>query len=129
MPYSQYKDGGYKKLECGYGWKKDSNDACTKEKWYTPETEGCYATTIIINKQSGHGGCGYEGCDKQEQCYGDDCKTSANKNTCAGEKTVTSTVKETMKETVTMTQTMKETVTGMSICFCLCTSHPPFLLL
>jgi len=66
MPYSSYQAGGYKSLDCGYGYKRQSDGRCGKESWVSsgfndiPDhlfnrfadcrqftNEGCYATTII----------------------------------------------------------------------------------
>ena len=66
MPYSSYQAGGYKSLDCGYGYKKQSDGSCGKESWVSIEfydirnkfinriaacrqytNNGCYATTII----------------------------------------------------------------------------------
>jgi hypothetical protein len=33
MPYSSMINGGYKDLQCGYGYYKDSNGSCSKESW------------------------------------------------------------------------------------------------
>jgi hypothetical protein len=47
MPYSSFKDGGYKSLSCGYGYSKDSSGYCKPDSWW--QDQGCYET-IIINK-------------------------------------------------------------------------------
>jgi len=66
MPYSSYQAGGYKSLDCGYGYKKQSDGSCGKESWVSTgfydirnkfinrfaacrqyTNDGCYATTII----------------------------------------------------------------------------------
>lgn len=65
MPYESYKSGGYKSLDCGYGYTKSSDGHCQPESWvsrlvyltsssllyfspqYNTQGEGCYATTII----------------------------------------------------------------------------------
>ncbi len=33
MPYDDYKNGGYKDLECGYGYKKSDDGSCQAESW------------------------------------------------------------------------------------------------
>lgn len=33
MPYSSYQSGGYKSLDCGYGYKKSSDGSCQAESW------------------------------------------------------------------------------------------------
>jgi len=33
MPYESYKNGGYKSLDCGYGYKKSSDGHCQPESW------------------------------------------------------------------------------------------------
>jgi hypothetical protein len=33
MPYTQYQQGGYKSLDCGYGWKKMEDGSCGRESW------------------------------------------------------------------------------------------------
>lgn len=33
MPYSSYMSGGYKSLDCGYGYSKGSDGSCNKESW------------------------------------------------------------------------------------------------
>lgn len=33
MPYSSMQAGGYKSMDCGYGWKKQSDGTCGKESW------------------------------------------------------------------------------------------------
>jgi hypothetical protein len=33
MPYSSYQNGGYKSLECGYGYKKADDGSCQAESW------------------------------------------------------------------------------------------------
>jgi len=54
MPYSAYQNGGYKSLECGYGYEKHEDGQCAPVGWYTPEAHGygCYAKTIINNIQA-----------------------------------------------------------------------------
>lgn len=54
MPYSAYQNGGYKSLECGYGYEKHGDGQCVPVGWYTPEAHGngCYAKTIINNVQA-----------------------------------------------------------------------------
>ena len=66
MPYSSYQAGGYKSLDCGYGYKKQSDGSCGQESWVSSgffdirnkfinrfaacrqyTNNGCYATTII----------------------------------------------------------------------------------
>jgi len=37
MPYSAYQNGGYKSLECGYGYEKHDDGQCAPVGWYTPE--------------------------------------------------------------------------------------------
>jgi hypothetical protein len=57
MPYSAYQNGGYKELDCGYGYEKHEDGQCVNVGWYTPEAHGygCYAKTIINNVQvQGH---------------------------------------------------------------------------
>ena len=47
MPYSKYKEGGYKSLECGYGWKKSEDGSCTKEGWVRlARSVACRATSL-----------------------------------------------------------------------------------
>lgn len=33
MPYESYKNGGYKSLDCGYGYQKSSDGHCQPESW------------------------------------------------------------------------------------------------
>lgn len=33
MPYSSYQAGGYKSLDCGYGYSKQSDGSCGQESW------------------------------------------------------------------------------------------------
>ena len=33
MPYSSFTEGGYKSLECGYGYYKGSDGSCNPESW------------------------------------------------------------------------------------------------
>lgn len=33
MSYDSYKSGGYKQLECGYGYYKSSDGHCQQESW------------------------------------------------------------------------------------------------
>lgn len=63
MPYSAYQSGGYKSLQCGYGYAKQSDGSCSPESWvrregtcndfgltwsqYPPQSYGCYATTVV----------------------------------------------------------------------------------
>lgn len=67
MPYSSYQSGGYKSLQCGYGYSKSSDGSCQAESWvcaffvyffcsaliffiffqYNTQFSGCYATIII----------------------------------------------------------------------------------
>ncbi|KAF8346950.1 hypothetical protein F5887DRAFT_958598 [Amanita rubescens] len=49
MPYAAYQNGGYKSLQCGYGYAKQSDGSCSPESWYSPQSYGCYGTTIINN--------------------------------------------------------------------------------
>ncbi|KAF8323684.1 hypothetical protein DL93DRAFT_2092401 [Clavulina sp. PMI_390] len=101
MPYSVMTGGGYKSLDCGYGYVKDSSGNCKPESWYSYTNNGCYAqTTIIINSNGGYN-------------YNTYCPYNGGGST----KTVTQTMTETMtsvstvKETVTVTQTMTDTQT------------------
>lgn len=48
MPYSSFMSGGYKSLDCGYGYSKQSDGSCKPYSWYGQD-QGCYET-IIINK-------------------------------------------------------------------------------
>jgi hypothetical protein len=50
MPYSVMTGGGYKKLDCGYGYVKGSDGSCKPESWYSYTNNGCYAQTTIIIK-------------------------------------------------------------------------------
>jgi hypothetical protein len=45
--YSTFMSGGYKSMNCGYGYSKNSDGSCSAESWW--QTSGCYET-IIINK-------------------------------------------------------------------------------
>jgi hypothetical protein len=67
MPYTWMTSEGYKSVDCGYGYNKDSSGRCAKADWVRrnpparvlPQTahtftllvqytfQGCYATTII----------------------------------------------------------------------------------
>jgi|SRR6266576_2639069 len=64
MPYSAYQNGGYKSLQCGYGYAKQSDGSCSPESWVrcegtsndfwthflqysSPQSYGCYGTTVI----------------------------------------------------------------------------------
>ena len=33
MPYSAYQSGGYKSLECGYGYSKQYDGSCIRDSW------------------------------------------------------------------------------------------------
>lgn len=33
MPYSAYQSGGYKSLDCGYGYSKQDDGSCTQDSW------------------------------------------------------------------------------------------------
>ena len=33
MPYAAYQSGGYKSLQCGYGYSKQSDGSCSPESW------------------------------------------------------------------------------------------------
>lgn len=33
MPYTAYQSGGYKSLDCGYGYSKQSDGSCAPESW------------------------------------------------------------------------------------------------
>lgn len=46
--YSSFMSGGYSSMNCGYGYSKASNGACSQQSWY--QTSGCYETIIINNK-------------------------------------------------------------------------------
>jgi len=48
MPYWHLTQNGYQKMECGYGYYKDTQGYCQRESWYTKEE--CYET-VIINKK------------------------------------------------------------------------------
>jgi hypothetical protein len=50
MPYSVMTGGGYKSLDCGYGYLKGSDGGCTPESWYSYTNNGCYAQTTVIIK-------------------------------------------------------------------------------
>lgn len=50
MPYSVMTGGGYKSLDCGYGYVKGSDGSCKPENWYSYTTNGCYAQTTVIIK-------------------------------------------------------------------------------
>lgn len=45
MPYSSFMSGGYKSLDCGYGYQKMSDGSCQAMSWWN--TQGCYETIII----------------------------------------------------------------------------------
>lgn len=64
LPYSTFMSGGYKQLNCGYGYKKNDDGHCKPESWvsgtqywrhffsqplqWNNQAEGgCYETTII----------------------------------------------------------------------------------
>ena len=47
MPYESFKSGGYKSLDCGYGYQKMGDGSCKPYSWY--QDQGCYET-IIINQ-------------------------------------------------------------------------------
>lgn len=66
MPYQTMQAGGYKQLQCGYGWAKDSNGKCVQQSWVSRrfsmpglghdpfsclqyQMQGCYGQ-VIINK-------------------------------------------------------------------------------
>jgi hypothetical protein len=49
MPYSSYMNGGYKSMNCGYGYSKESDGSCQTQSWYTDNNYGCMET-IIINQ-------------------------------------------------------------------------------
>jgi hypothetical protein len=53
MSYDSWKAGGYKQLQCGYGYQKAYDGSCQPYSWYTPSIQGCYAT-IIINENGGN---------------------------------------------------------------------------
>lgn len=36
MPYTAYQSGGYKSLDCGYGYSKQSDGSCSPESWVRP---------------------------------------------------------------------------------------------
>jgi hypothetical protein len=46
MPYDQFKNGGYKQLNCGYGYSKGSDGSCQPESWWNYQG-GCYETIIM----------------------------------------------------------------------------------
>lgn len=33
MPYQSFKDGGYKSMDCGYGYSKSSDGSCKSMSW------------------------------------------------------------------------------------------------
>jgi len=41
MPYSSYRSGGYKTLECGYGYSKQSDGSCRPESWVSLNQDIC----------------------------------------------------------------------------------------
>ncbi|KAJ2980261.1 hypothetical protein NUW54_g11029 [Trametes sanguinea] len=96
MPYSSFMSGGYKSMNCGYGYSKQSDGSCKAMSWYT--TEGCYET-IIIN----HGGSG--------SGYGDGYGGGYGGNSCNNNYGGTMTVTKTMTDTMTVTKTMTDVST------------------
>lgn len=48
MPYSSFMSGGYKSMNCGYGYQKAADGSCQAMSWWN--TQGCYET-IIINHE------------------------------------------------------------------------------
>ena len=48
MPYSSFMAGGYKSMNCGYGYQKMDDGSCSAMSWW--QTQGCYET-IIINHE------------------------------------------------------------------------------
>ena len=48
MPYSSFVSGGYKSMNCGYGYQKMEDGSCQAMSWWN--TQGCYET-IIINHE------------------------------------------------------------------------------
>lgn len=42
MPYSSYQSGGYKSLDCGYGYSKQSDGSCMPESWVSALEYGCF---------------------------------------------------------------------------------------
>lgn len=46
--YSSFTQGGYKNMNCGYGYKKGSDNSCQPESWWN--FQGCYETIIINNR-------------------------------------------------------------------------------
>jgi len=50
MPYSSYQSGGYKTLNCGYGYSKQSDGSCHRESWVRPLFSNYYE--LFSKKQS-----------------------------------------------------------------------------
>jgi hypothetical protein len=59
MPYSSFMAGGYKSMNCGYGYSKASDGSCHAESWWS--TTGCYETIIVNNRVGYSGYDGYGG--------------------------------------------------------------------
>jgi hypothetical protein len=53
MPYSTFLQGGYKSLNCGYGYKKDQGQACTPASWVA-----IYSILLVLHSNRRHSGHG-----------------------------------------------------------------------
>jgi hypothetical protein len=47
MPYSMYNDGGYKSLNCGYGYSKHDDGSCQPEPWVRLQSSHFHCILII----------------------------------------------------------------------------------
>ena len=49
IPYASMTAGGYKELQCGYGWSKaqDGSGKCVQNDWYQ-WNGGCYGQTVML---------------------------------------------------------------------------------
>ncbi len=137
MPYSSFMSGGYKSMNCGYGYSKGSDGSCNPMSWVSFAFIfwcGCLLTccapistrirdatrrssstseySLVLgvcgrSSCSHSGGSGYGG----GYGYGGGCDSGSTK-------TVTMTDTMTVQSTVTMTDTMTvtQTMTDVSVC-------------
>ena len=124
MPYSSFMSGGYKSMNCGYGYTKGSDGSCQQMSWVSSKFFDALFRALIIlcstkpravtrrssstseslidapyfrrvcSQTSSSGGCSGSDCGSYNNGYN---------NNCGGMSTVTKTMTDTMTVTKTMT--------------------------
>ena len=128
MPYSSFMSGGYKSMNCGYGYTKGSDGSCQQMSWVSSKFFDALFRALMIRCSTKPRAVTRRSSSTSESlidaphfrrvcsqtsssggCSGSDCGSYNNgyNNNCGGMSTVTKTMTDT--ETATKTQTQHET--------------------